>query len=591
MNNLITKLDTRSDSVSDLFNKNESDDSIITIKGLFISPGLGKTQRAIEIAIKKALNNERVIYIGPTHLMLDEFKERLHSIDPTIEIRHIRGFLGFCRIQYKRWLYEEKGIPAQILCTSCKKAKSCPYQAQFKTPYPNVIIMPEHFLSSSVPTRFNGKYLIWDEASPFKDFSVPVFTSENRIILVELRNYILGLGDFDTKIGYKKRASKLLDQYRKDPETRNKIIDWIHLKEKQNRYFTYFRFRQPIDDVILVPLAYKMFEIAESGIEVLLLAAESNRDYWEHLEINYHWNRDREEINFEYDFKTEPARNENSLIVRMDYISKNSGKNSRWYSSNEQSIFIEKAINELSSFFPSNKKGMIIHKKWERWAKQFKIPFLHYGATESRNDLRDCEILFCVGTFKVDPSELRRQYFKFYNEEPDMTASNERDRWLYKDANLERLNDTISEIQMYQALHRCRLLPYNRLIFFFGSYPKKIESEINYMGSGDYTKFINYLKLNLGAASIDWGSLMGMKEFKKDELTKWLSVKYHFPRALSRKLINQAIEENFLNIRVDTATNSKRKKTQLISYSGRKKQDILREMLISRTIKENSTKS
>ena len=128
---------------------------------------------------------------------------------------------------------------------------------------------------------------------------------------------------------------------------------------------------------------------------------------------------------------------------------------------------------------PGKKIAIICKKKFEKLLQsKFKgAEVLHFFSQRGRNI--DCDILFVVGTPYLPPKTYVYEYILMFNEFPKSTERRDTKNFTgFKDPLLQKIFNIHVLDEVYHALHRTRLLLYNREAYAMCLLPKKIHEEV-----------------------------------------------------------------------------------------------------------------
>ena len=492
-------------------------------------PGVGKTKEIDQLL--RTNPDKKKIYLALAHKQLIEREDFL----PGVDITHWEGMRRICPLRNEEPIktFLDVDMPIRWICRICQSRKlisikECPHKIQFKE-VRNTVIAPVAYLFTQHPEKYKPKLVVVDDITlrkqdlhthkqmeryvyelsklGFCDYETleELFKEQG----TRLKKYILRTIEARLKAGIKrlldegedisKVAAKILLQI--DPI---ELLDWYRLVKVYGW-----------QEEFSIPLMMPVFELVlEKGRRVIVMGAQVNKPILEMLVRCF-----QKEYGYPITLNYRKMELNHPLAKSVIYRVRSEKYPHAWYpttTSIVKSIGMRKHLKQhIETILLSQEKelktlsiGIIKPKnvKVEDFLTTLiqsyvNIESLDFGSLRGSNKLEWCDILFIIGTYNINITDLQKDFVRFYHRKPWSVQAVKQFDGGYEyvgDSDLENYRRMCEEYEMYQAIHRVRPALRERKIYVFGLIPREISDEFQ-------VKDVTFEKNDLGVMCLsEW---------------------------------------------------------------------------------------
>ncbi|MCX6653730.1 MAG: hypothetical protein NTY03_01275 [Candidatus Bathyarchaeota archaeon] len=535
-------------------------------------PGVGKTFTIIS-QIKNLLTipGTRIIIFAIGHTLLSEIEKEFRDVGVT----HLKGIgvgpRGYGKLQWHGDRYVGPcdairvdkspnienmllvGVPQDLVCKICGKAKTCKYYAQFKTK-DRVVVAPLNYLKTKVVEKLKPTHVYIDDATmaqtekeKFKD----VCDWFAHLQLMGLAPDNAQISDY-YEPHYNYNLKKRLEDYVKDSPNISDIDPRV-LKYGAGTLLRWGQIFDKVGDQKEWAESYlpEAIQLAISGIKVMLSdAMPDTSDVVSKVVQKHNLLPPDSQMNIEVFSVPTLHRLASEYPPVVWRIFTKNGPAVYTHKSLQQGLerYKERIVWLLPADWKQKIIGIISYEdivgKLENsgWvvAKSSKVKFAHFNDIRGINRLMDVNILIILGTYQEPAEDIQRRYLYTFHENRLMNfkfvpgvgydLGDEELNWLVK---------LINDYEVYQALHRCRILVREDevVVYLFSVAPKWLEGEVTVVpieitkrGARPYQSPVEWLKEYLRAhgtyslrdIALDYMPYSGLRNesYAKTSLTK-----------------------------------------------------------------------
>jgi len=568
------------------------------IKILYGHGGEGKTYQIIQ-AIKNTGDGSKIWICSHSHKFLEELNEELHRA------RHIRGLSHLCPRLKDKPHYNVKidkihklGLPNKVVCSMCKKIggypiKECPYNKQFNYEGRKIILSPIEYAFTNYIKEFEPDIIVVDDCmkriqkgttKQQLEEKLKIFQKHDKIMNFNSLDEFFSHHSFDFIIDvFKQFQREKISEMKSYVSIANitRICKQYMLNIDIEEFVTFRKYWQIYGnefDVFAKHSFYPLFDYIFNNpkSKMIIIDAIPNK-----IILNEIANRYTLETSNKIEFRYQEIKYENSKIKNPTIFRCFNHKDS-WYPfissikhhANNR-IRIKRAIHFILDEFydggyglkiglviplpPITKKKLKYYEKEERnkkWLNKFidtslNVQFLTWGNLRGQNNLKDCNVLFVVGTYNINKEAMKEEFRLFFAKEPpEEEAQQEEYRYVFQDKLLDAFREVREEYEQYQGIMRGRG---NQNVYCFSVIPKCLP---DYFTIKDYRIpsrsiirdvdekwFINYFKSG------------NYKSLKEEILKEELKLEFLFSdRTIGRRLKQYIYNSSHFTVKRDTSS-------------------------------------
>ena len=492
-------------------------------------PGRGKTHELLHNNWK--IVNGRCLYFSHSHKTCEE---KFYELGGEPYIRHIKGLKSCCPCWKKK--IEERSPKEQIIanlveykfsnkivCGTCKRIRAypqrkCRYKKQF-VGIKNchiVVTVIQCAYGPNLFSKFEPDYVAMDDSLDLinpQQWKDDIYLQYIRLLkrakirfdkyteLEQISEKTFSRIMPKLEKAFRQNITKLTSEIKKN-DTLSYAKHYLIPPAEIEDYFKMaklYGFRKRFATPAFFYLFNYVVKQKEQNKKVQLMIIDARQPHDLLAEMkNRYFKENGVVINFENDSNFVPQIvKQNSVVYKM-------GHKDAWYPEKSmrltetQEQIKEKVEWILRHFYNSKRNlriGAVTRKPPKKWVKLYgptkamkmrlelylpvgyKIKFETYGNLRSQNSLKDCDVLFILGSYGVDKSEMKQMISDWFCCDPTTMKEMENEPhggyYHYKDRLAEILRKRREEYEMYQAIHRVRPLLKTKLIFAFSYVPEK----------------------------------------------------------------------------------------------------------------------
>jgi hypothetical protein len=486
------------------------------------TPGAGKTKRIVQRFVDNPA--VRKIYLANSHERLNEIKQWFDSAG--LSYTHWKGMKTLCPLKsldpIKTMI--EYNAPTRWICKLCQSPElnlidpeKCLYLEQFKNPE-KIVLAPVIYLMLEQVKTYDPKIVAIDD----------VISYIHRLpSLTEMNSWLNELNSNHCTRGRISRYSNLREIFKEQghrieayvKEIENNLKEWI-TAIKENAKLLEPPYEYSIEaaitnarDVIRRLLRIDPTTIIEwhkfvetygfrdSFARLHILEAfelSLDRDVYIVNALPNKWFIDAMILRFEKETgltlvpQYEEIKTEKPIAKSTVYRMRSKDRPDAWYPTNSSIVHcmatrkkIRNQIGRLLGTYSGKQlvglirpKGASIQSLIEPTLTE-DVRSLHFGDLRGSNSMLECNPIFVVGTYQVNPESLEEDFKVVFNVDPIIgTHKLDDGNWRYADLRLNKYKEMFEEQEMYHAIHCGRLAFHEKTAYVFGVIPEEIKKEL-----------------------------------------------------------------------------------------------------------------